>query len=337
VKLEDKSLTISSESQAFEVIESYLSGLELPEGVSFEGWPSLKFRLTGEKFHGSLTPTVMKGFVDMQAQINKAFAKLKYGIPDPRKLSDEDKESIEIQVNVEEGSSLVEVNMDGFLGQVIQSVVHKVTPQDLVFISVSVALIWGGTTIMKTFLNNRKDIRKDEVKGESERAHLDAMKFMSEQETKRAELLTRAISQNEQLKSMDKYSHNAKADLLKSLSAADTTEFSDVVLDRDDLKELTTNARRRFRDIRIDGVYKIEKVDSTNPDSFRVQIREVKTEKRISCVVQDVFLEASENKKCLQQAEWNRSSVHLTINAKELDGEISSAVILYVNPVEIND
>jgi len=159
------------------------------------------------------------------------------------------------------------------------------------------------------------------------------MKFMSEQETKRAEILSQAISKNEQLKSMDTYSHNAKADLLKSLASADTTEFADVVLDKEDLKELTTNARRSFRDIRIDGEYKIEKVDSTNPDSFRVQIREIKTDKRISCVVQDVFLEASENKKCLQQAEWDRSSVRLTINAKELDGEISSAVILYVEPI----
>lgn len=333
MELEDKGLVVTNESQAFEVLESYLSGLELPEGVSFDGWPSLKFRLTGEKFHGSLTPTVMKGFVDMQAQINKAFAKLKYGVPDTRKLSEEEKESIEIQVNVEEGSSLVEVNMDGFYAQVIQSVVHKVTPQELVFIVVCVALIWGGTTVMKTFLNNRKEVRKDEVKGESERAHLEAMKFMSEQETKRAEILSQAISKNEQLKSMDTYSHNAKADLLKSLASADTTEFADVVLDKEDLKELTTNARRSFRDIRIDGEYKIEKVDSTNPDSFRVQIREIKTDKRISCVVQDVFLEASENKKCLQQAEWDRSSVRLTINAKELDGEISSAVILYVEPI----
>ncbi|MBZ4262150.1 hypothetical protein LAN14_26715, partial [Mycobacterium tuberculosis] len=59
-------------------------------------------------------------------------------------------------------------------------------------------------------------------------------------------------------------------------------------------------------EIRLDGNYRIEKVDSTDPESFKVQVRNVDSDLRISCIVQDVFLDASEHKKALQQAEWDR-------------------------------
>lgn len=35
----------------------------------------------------------------------------------------------------------------------------------------------------------------------------------------------------------------------------------------------------------------------------------------------------------LQRAEWERKPVHLSINAKHVDGDIKSAVILYVKDV----
>ncbi|STQ68424.1 MULTISPECIES: hypothetical protein [Hafnia] len=86
-------VVINSEDEAFAFIEQYVSGYSLPENVSFGEWPNLKFKLTGKKFNKSLTPSVMKGFIEMQAQINKSYALVKYGVPDPRKLSKEEKEA----------------------------------------------------------------------------------------------------------------------------------------------------------------------------------------------------------------------------------------------------
>ncbi|AYS39508.1 hypothetical protein GCI85_23550 [Salmonella enterica subsp. enterica serovar Typhi] len=331
--MEISTAVIHSEEDALRFVEMYIAGQDLPDGISFEGWPNLTFRLTGDKFHGSLTPSVMKGFVEMQAQINRAYALLKYGVPDPRKLSKEEKEAIEIQVNVENGSSLIEVNMDGFMGEVIQTAVSKVGPQEIVITVLGVALIWGGVVLFKKYLEDRKEIRMAEVKSESEREHLATMRFMSEQETKRSELLTQLIKEKPKLDNMERLAHDAKTDIVKSFVKADTAQIDGVVLDADLSKNLTTNARRKSMEIRLDGNYRIEKVDSTDPESFKVQVRNVDSDLRISCIVQDVFLDASEHKKALQHAEWDRKPVHLSINAKELDGEIKSAIILYVKEI----
>ncbi|CAH3483262.1 hypothetical protein ACUNHK_02150 [Serratia sp. IR-2025] len=325
---------ISSEEDALRFVEMYVSGQELPDGISFSGWPNLTFRLTGEKFHGSLTPSVMKGFIEMQSQINKSYALLKYGVPDPRKLSKEEKESIEIQVVVEEGSSIIEVNMDGLLGEVAHAVVGKMGPQEIIITILGTALIWGGVSLFKKYLEDRKEVRMAELKKESDREHLSTIQFMSEQETKRTELLTQLINEKPKLDNMERLAHDAKTDLVKSFSKAETAEVAGVVLDQELTKTLTTNARRKSVEMRMDGIYRIEKVDSTDPEAFKVQVRNVETDLRISCIVQDVFLDAIEFKRALQQAEWERKPVHLSINAKQLDGEIKSAIILYVKSVD---
>ncbi|WP_407576180.1 hypothetical protein [Raoultella terrigena] len=63
--MEDNHWIVGSEQEAFDLLEGYLDGLGLPESISFAGWPNLTIRLTGEKFNRSLTPSVMKGFVEM--------------------------------------------------------------------------------------------------------------------------------------------------------------------------------------------------------------------------------------------------------------------------------
>lgn len=118
--------------------------------------------------------------------------------------------------------------------------------------------------------------------------------------------------------------------MIKSFSKANTAEVDGLVLDSELSKELATNARRRSAEIRMDGYYRIEQVDSTDPEAFKVRIKNVDNGVRINAVVQNVFLEYEGYKEALKQAEWERESVHLTINAKEMDGEIKSATIIYV-------
>lgn len=331
---DNQEVIINSEDEAFAFLEKYVSGYSLPENVSFGEWPNLKFKLSGKKFNKSLTPSVMKGFVDMQHQINKSYALVKYGIPDPRKLSKEEKEALEIEVTVEQGSSLIEVNIDGFLTKITHELVGKMSPQDVVVTVLGVALIWGGVTLFKKFLDNRKEVRLAETKKESDREHLNTIQFISAQETKRLETLGKIIAEKPQLDNMERLSYDAKTEMVKSFATATTAQIDNIELDSETSKELVTNARRRSVELRMDGMYRIEEVNSTDPECFKVKVRNIHNDLRINCVVQDVFLDASENKRALQQAEWDRKPVHLSINAKHIDGDIKSAVILYVKEAE---
>ncbi|MDZ9736854.1 hypothetical protein SNA62_00190 [Escherichia coli] len=300
----------------------------------FRGGSNLTIRLTGEKFNRSLTPSVMKGFVEMQAQINKSYALAKYGVPDVRKLTKEELDALEIEVTVEQGSSIVEINIDGFLTKLTQELVGKMNATEIMFTVLGAAVIWGGVTVFKRFLDNRKDIRLAEIAKDGEKEHLRTMQIMSEQETKRLRVISEMIAEKPLLDNMDRMSYDAKTQMVKSFVRSDNAQIDGVTIDSEMAKELVTNARRRSSEMRIDGIYRIEEVNNTDPESFKVKVRRVDTDQRLTCVVQDVFLDESGNKEALQRAEWERKPVHLSINAKHVDGDIKSAVILYVRDVE---
>jgi hypothetical protein len=324
--LNKNDIIISSEDDAFKYLEKCLNGEKIDGNIVFKNWPVLTFRLIGDKFDQSLTPSVMKCFVDIQSQINKAYALSKYGSPDAKRLTKEERDELEIQVKVDKGSSILEVIFNKF----IESGFSNMTGQEAMITVLGTALIWGSVSMFKGFMSNLKDKRADESRDQITKEQLKTMQLMTENETKRTELLSNVISKSSELMNHKNYSDLAKADIIKSFSKASEAEFDNIKLDQELSKQLSTNARRRSSEIRLDGMYKIEKVDSTDLDCFKVTVRNTANGQRVNAVVQNIFLEASKYKEMLQIAEWDRKPIKLSINAKEIDGEIRDATILYV-------
>lgn len=325
--MKEDTITINSEDDVFRLVAQYAEGHEIPENVTFEGWPNLTFRLTGNKFNKSITPSVMKGFIDMQSHINKAYAAFKYGDQN-RRLSKEELDSIELVITIEEGSSIIEINIGGFLESLKKSVLKKMTGKQIAITVISAAFIWGASSSYKYYLDTMREIKLTEISKESEKQTLESIRFMSEQESKRMELLTGVIESIPQLKQQNEIATESKANLLKNLNKADTIEFDDVVLDNELAKELTSTKRKTYAERRIDGIYKVVKVEPGDPAPFKVTVKNVTTGELVSCVVQDVFLDEKENKEIIQQGEWDREPIKLTINAKVLGDEIKSAIII---------
>lgn len=330
--MKDDIIIIQSEDEVIKYLEQYSEGHAIPNNIKLDGWPNLAFKLTGEKFQSSITPSVMKGFVKMQSQVNRVYATLKYNDPE-KMLSQDERQSIEIIVTVDSGSSIINIDFNGLLESVEKAIIDKMTPQEMITIVLGTAVIWGAASMWKKYLDHRREIRALEAKNESEKLFLNTMTIMSQEETKRMEIFQKVIDGIPQLKQQQDIADDAKAELLKSLSNAKTVEFADINLDQEMTKQLSTNARRKPITTRIDGIYRVEKVDSSDPDVFKVTVRETGTDKLVTCIVQDVFLDEKENKEMLQKAEWDREPLHLSINAQILGGEIKSAIIVYVKSI----
>lgn len=323
---------IDSDQAAFEWLERYLEG-EQVEGVKLEGWPKLSIRLTGDKFDQSLTPSIMKGFVDFQSEINRSYALSKYGAANANKLSKEERKELEIRVKVEKGSTVLEVNFQELLTSIASKAVTSMDPATLGMTIVGLGAIWGSATAYKAFLNHRKEIRMAEVQSESDREHLSTLQFMSEQETKRAEVMASVVKRSSELDNASRFADDARADLLKTMSKADTAEIDGITLDSDTTSQLMSNARRKSEEVRLDGEYRILRNDTTDPTAFKVKVRNVSNQNEFEALVQDESL--SDNyKTLLREAEWDRTTVKLSINAKQLDDTIRSAVVIRVEPVD---
>ena len=192
---------------------------------------------------------------------------------------------------------------------------------------VSLALVWAGRSAWNSYLDNRKNIRADELKSEVEREHLQTLQFMSEEETKRMALLQRVIEQVPTVDNASRLTDDARGDVLKMLRRTESASIGETDLDPEIAMTLAKNARRTSVEVRLDGEYRIIKNDITDPDAFKVRLRNTKNKSEVEARVQDDSVnDALKNR--IQQAEWLREPIKLRINAKSLDGEIKKAVVI---------
>lgn len=326
----NQTLVISSEDEAFNLLgrlmnnEISLSG----SAVEFQGWPKMSIRLQGDEFKSSLTPNVMKAFIELQSNIYKSYALTRYNSPNVRHLSQEERKALEIIVTVSEGSSILDVNLQGILEKMAIDMVGKMEPEYVVTTVLGIALLWAGSAVVRHYFDKRTEVRQAEIKSEEQRAMIEQLKFSSEQETERTKLITDLAAKNAQVANVAALADDSRAELLKRASSASTFELQGVELSGAVANELSKNARRKSEEIRLDGQYRILSVDSSNPDEFKVKLRCLRSKAEFVAKVQDKSLDGK-HIEALKDGEWKRSPVTLQINAKDLDGQIKDAVVIH--------
>ncbi len=271
----------------------------------------------------------MKSFIELQGLVHRSYAIAQYGTEDTRKLSKEERDELEIEVKVEEGSSIFEVDFQSVLMKFAETAGTAMTPEMTAVTILGLGVLWVGKTSYTGYLNYRKEVRMSEAKTEEQREVLTGILEQSKQETARLETLTKLLIKQPALEQISRQTYDTKTEMLRGFSTAEKATVDEVTFSGEVAKELVTNARRKAVEKRLDGFYRIVRVDSSNPEEFRVKIRKHRSSQEFEAVVEDTSLD-SEKKEVLQYAEWERTTVYLNINAKVLDGEIKQAVILGV-------
>lgn len=323
---------IRSEDDVYELLSTLVSTDSFPSDlkVLFENWPNFKVRLVGEQFQSTITPTVMKAFLELQAGIYRSYATACYGSPNATKLTREERDMLEMVVEVEPGSSKFNVDFGEILQNAVDKVVGKMDSKHILIALLSFSVLYFGDSAYKNYLENRKDIRQSEAKSEEQRELIKHLTFASEQETKRAVLIANIAAQNSRVHTISELSKDTKAELLKRSSSADTIELQGIKISGDAADELSKNARQQAIEIRLDGNYRILNVDSSDPNEFKVKVRSLENGEEFVATVQDLTVDMS-HKLALQRGEWDRQSVKLTINARQRpsDGAIYAAKVIY--------
>lgn len=329
-------IRIRDEGEAFELIQQYLAG-NLPDGARLEldGWPTFKIRLTGEQFQQTITPSVMHSFIELQKGLYRAYATAKYNDPTKR-LTDAEKKALEIRVKVTDGSSQYEIDFQELLLELIRQVGGRMDADHALIAAVVTVLLFVGKSAFGAYLQSRKETREAELKSESDRDLIRTLSFMGEQETRRMELLQKVISADHRLDNVSRIAHDAHTELVKGFSRAERAEVDGFALSGEAAGIMVQNARQKSEEVRLDGDYRIVRVDSSSPMVFKVKVRNIESGEEIEATVQDESLNLS-HKKALQQAEWDRRPVRLKINAKNLRGSIRDAIIIEVEALPEDD
>lgn len=121
----------------------------------------------------------------------------------------------------------------------------------------------------------------------------------------------------------------AHSEIIKSIGTAESADISGVTLAGEAALTLVQNKRHRSTEARLDGLYRLLKLDWSEPGSFKVRVGRVSDNLIVDADVQDDTLTGA-YKDILKAAEWNRKSVLLSINAKKINNEYKNAVIVRV-------
>jgi hypothetical protein len=320
---------IKSEEDAFKYLQQILDNeIDLEKDkIKFEGWPYLTLYLKGDKFDSSLTPSLMRGFLELQKGVNRSYCLVRYGTPNTNVLTKAERDELEIKVKVEGGSTTAGVDLQNMLTSIGEKVVDKMDPTTLAITLVSLALIWAGKSSYASYLENRRKIRETEVKSEEARELLKGQQFLSGQETLRTELLTQVMLNNINVNNVSKVADDTRSALIKELGTTDRSVLQGIDVDGEMAAELAKNARRKSIDVAFNSMFRILLVDSTDPQTFKVRLRNINTKDEFNAKVQDYSLD-SKYIKALQYGEWSKTPIQLVISAKSKDNEILHATVL---------
>lgn len=290
--------------------------------------------LTGDKFHQTITPSLMKGFIDLQNAIYRSYAQIKYNEPSILKLSKQEKDELELEVRVIDGSSGFEVDVQALFEKLIKLLVGKMTSKHIFILVLSTILLYGGYETYSNYLENQKEIRLAEIALEKDistkqerLATVALLSDRSDNDTKN--VLARAAEFSPQVNNIKEEANNASHSLIKSAQAADSIDFDNgqIKLSGEAAKELTKTSPSKWVDVRIDGIYHVVNVDSSHSAKRKIRIRNIETQQEILAILENDTLD-QKNLNLIQEAEWGYNPVYLKVRAKELNDIHKEAQIL---------
>lgn len=73
--------------------------------VTFSGWPVLDINVKGPRYHQTITSSMVFGMSILNEEIQRAFATIRYGSQNLQRLTNEDRQKLDIVFSITEGSS----------------------------------------------------------------------------------------------------------------------------------------------------------------------------------------------------------------------------------------
>lgn len=317
-------IKITSEKDAFDLIKKALQD-EIGDqfNICFEGWPSLNITLKGEGYASTITPSLMEALVEFQRGLDRTYAKIIYDQDSAVHLKKIDKKDIEFKAKISDGSSIVDISLTDFAGKIATELIGKMDPTHLVIMTLGGMLIWVAGSVFKKQMemsSHDKDVSEEAKKSIA----------LSQEETKRVEIMSKAFAVEPRLKAIETDASFVKLGLLRGISDADSISINEVQFDQADAAKIATTKRAGSEEKQINGNYLIRSVDTSHPEEIKIKVRHVESGKEFFARFKDHSLDQNQID-LLQDAEWSRKPIYLSVNVIESRGEVTVATIVNVS------
>lgn len=318
-------LVITSEAQAWEALEQAMSvGFPKDLILEFNGWPSFQMGVKGKDWQCTVPTRVMTPLLDVQKDINRAYASVRYGENKTRRLKDEERDELEVVVKVREGSSLYDAELWKQFSTIAEAAVGRMDGNQTVITVLGLALLVSAPVMYKSWLSSRQ---KDK--------ELEHQLKMSQEETKRLEVFGNAMNRQPLLTAAQEDVQSTHNRFLKVAKPGDVLDVRGQSLRAEEAAVLMHSERERAQDIVIDGIFVVLGNRTDKSEGFRINVKRMSDQLTINA---DVPVELPYfQQQLIQEAEWKKTKVFLSINASFLRDSISQAIVVTASAAPLSE
>lgn len=313
-------ISVLNESDAWELLEQAILN-KLPEGtiqLELDDWPEFHLKFIGAKFDSSMTTSMMEAFIELQKNIYRLYAKLQYDDARSIVLTDVQRRSLDILVQLSPGSTDAKVDFKDALKKLVEGAINKMEAKHYVILAMTGAVLFTGNSAWKQYLQSQDESKKADL-------HI----ALSKEETKHLQILADATKQVPHVSALIAGADEYRNKLLKSAKSADSISVAGQAINKEQATKLVRASRSPSEAVRLDGEYRIIKVDSSNHDHFKVVLL-AKDGKTFPAELNDVTITKAKNRELIQEAEWGKTPINLMVTGTSVRGEVTSAKIIDV-------
>ena len=321
-------LTVQSEDQAIAYLEDALASQLADTGISlnFEGWPTLSLVYTGDKFHGTITPNIAKALIELQDAMNRTYMMAVHDTLDLTGLGEDVKRELQLEAAVDEGSSLINIDMGDWAAKLTTELVAKMTGPEVVITVLGVATVLTAGFVASKWLKNRSEEKTAKMQQET---------IFHERETdiRKMEVMARAINKSPAVREAETMADDVRNAFVRSAIDADTFTYQDsVTLTGADAKQLYRAARRPSKDVQLNGNYMVESFTwAADGNTATVRVTSIEQPDLTFSAELSVITLNKEQRDRFKDSAFDRERVYLNINAKMLNDRVNSAKIVSVD------
>lgn len=313
-------LVIRTEEEAHQALSKALAAeISDTAQVVFDGWPVFRLTISGQDFNGSIPTRIMPPILELQSEIHRIYCRAKYNTEDTRRLRQEERELLELVVIIRPGSTEFIATLADALNEIIKNA--NMSGKEIVTLLVAISFLVAGTVGWKDWLRAREREHNQEVTVR-----------LSQEETKRLELVTEAIRQRPELEHNKRAIDEFKSDLSKKLKPSDQLAMNgEPVITGVRAAEIVPAPRVSAEDVRIDGEFVIKQVifPRVFGEKYRFVVARVIDGQQMTVDALPGVLTA-EQINVLKEGGFAVRTVLMEINAKSLRGNISSANLVSI-------
>ncbi|WP_143131436.1 hypothetical protein [Noviherbaspirillum humi] len=322
-------IVVSNDSDAVALLERFLNEDIDPSVVEFNGWPVYTLYLKGEKYHQSITPSLMRPLLELQKGLYKTAARVIYNDDNTNRLTDEQRGQFEYTLKVYEGSSDTNANLQDVFTGIAQSAIKKMNGKQIMIVLLAAGLLYTGHGAYEKYIDHLDKVDTNSTAVKNQEILAKSLKDQQDASLKQMQVLAAAVKQYPDVKRTQEEAQEVHFSVLKEARDADEVMVNGVPVTGAKARELTDEQRKKSEKAVFVEEFRVLAVDTTDASSTKVRVRNAKHEFWAS--FKDHTLD-SKAINILQKHLVSRERVRLRIEGKRLGGKVQNASIIAVAP-----